>query len=65
MGHPMAPEQKSKKLLIRFAPTELQMLIQLSERTGLTKADVVRQLIRREHSDTIGVAPKPKRKPKK
>jgi predicted DNA-binding protein len=61
----MSPEQKTEKFLIRFAPSELRMLVDLSERTGLTKADVVRQLVRREHVQVFGEAPKPKRKLKK
>lgn len=45
----MSPEQKSESFLVRMGPTELKMLQELSEHTGLTKADVVRQLVRREH----------------
>jgi len=61
----MAPEQKTEAFLIRLGRTEDKMLRELSDQTGLTRADVVRQLIRREHAATIGQAPskpKPKRK---
>jgi hypothetical protein len=47
----MAPEQKTEKFILRMGPTELKMLQELSDKTGLTKADVVRQLIRREHTE--------------
>jgi hypothetical protein len=47
----MSPEQKSESFLLRMGPTELRMLQELSDRSGLTKADVVRQLIRKEHAE--------------
>lgn len=47
----MSPEQKSESFLLRMGPTELRMLQELSDHTGLTKADVVRQLIRKEHTE--------------
>lgn len=50
----MATEQKSEAFFVRMGPTEVKMLEQLAERTGLSRSDVVRQLIRREHAQVIG-----------
>jgi hypothetical protein len=60
----MAPEAKTEQFLFKMGETEARMLNELSEKTGLTKADVLRQLIRREHAAVIGEAP-PKKRPKK
>jgi hypothetical protein len=65
-GIGMAPEAKTEAFLLRMGTTETRMLHELSEKTGLTRADVVRQLIRREHAQVIGDEPGPKRpKPKR
>lgn len=40
------------------------MLAELSERTGLSMTDVIRQAIRREHAERVGELPTPK-KPKR
>lgn len=68
----MSPEQKTESFLLRMGPTELRMLQELSDRSGLTKADVVRQLVRKEHSavaapvkSALTGAKRPKAKPKK
>jgi predicted DNA-binding protein len=53
----MVREQLSKGLNLRISPTEMEMLDALSEATGLPKGGVVRQLIRREHQQVIGVVP--------
>ncbi len=58
----MSPEQKSESFLLRMGPTEVQMLQELSDKSGLTRSDVVRQLIRREHAAVLGVEPTKKRK---
>ena len=47
----MAPEQMTDKFLLRMGPTEIRMLDELSDHMGLTKADIIRQLIRREHTE--------------
>lgn len=57
----MAAEQKTEQFLIRMGRTETKMLKQLSEHTGLKRADVVRQLIRREHAQVFGTEAKLKR----
>lgn len=54
----MSPEQKTESLLVRMGATEARQLAELADHTGLTKADVIRQLIRREHSETLGAAVK-------
>jgi predicted DNA-binding protein len=57
----MAPEAKTEQFLFRLGQTEAKMLQELSDKTGLTRADVIRQLIRREHAQVFAEAP-PKRK---
>ncbi len=59
----MAPEAKTERFLFKMGDTEARMLDELSEKAGLTKSDVLRQLIRREHKSVFADAP-PKR-PKK
>jgi hypothetical protein len=62
----MAPEPKTEAFLLRMGPTETRMLAELSDKSGLTRADVIRQLIRREHAAVIGEGAGPKRpKPKR
>jgi hypothetical protein len=61
----MAKEQQTERTAMRFTPTEARMLEELSELTGMTKTDIVRQAIRREYADRIGEAPKATRKPKR
>jgi hypothetical protein len=59
----MAPEPKDEPFLIRMGKTEARMLHELSDRSGLSRADVVRQLIRKEHGAVFGQEPtRPKRK---
>ena len=60
----MAPEAKTEKFLFKMGDTEARMLGELSEKTGLTKSDVLRQLIRKEHTQVIGEGPgkRPKQK---
>lgn len=60
----MAPEPKTDSFLLRMSPTETRMLLELSEKIGLTKSDVVRQLVRREHAEVFGEEPM-RKKPKK
>jgi hypothetical protein len=59
----MVSEPKDQTLLVRLSATEAQMLTDLSESTGTSRAAVLRQLLRREHAKVIGPA-KPK-KPKR
>ena len=61
----MVREQLTKGLNLRISPTEMEMLDALSEATGLPKGAVVRQLIRREHQQVIGEAPRPVKRKKK
>lgn len=64
-GQDMAPEQKSEAFFVRMGATETRMLLELSDKTGLSRSDVVRQLIRREHAQVFGEEPRPKPKPKR
>jgi hypothetical protein len=61
----MAPEGKTDSFLLRMGATETRMLLELSDRIGLTKSDVIRQLIRREHEQVFGEAPAKRPKPKR
>jgi hypothetical protein len=60
----MAPDPKTGAFYMRMGETEDRMLEELSESIGLSRADVVRQLIRREHALKFGEVPRPKPKPK-
>jgi hypothetical protein len=61
----MAPEPKTGGFYMRMGETEDRMLEELSERIGLSRADVIRQLIRREHTQVFGDKPRAKPKPKR
>ena len=61
----MAAEPKSEVFLFRMSVTERRMLDELTERTGLKSADILRQLVRREHAAIVGTAPRGKPKPKR
>jgi hypothetical protein len=59
----MVKEQQTQRIGIRFTPTEASMVAELSELTGLSMTDVIRQAIRREYSEKIGKpAPKTRRR---
>jgi predicted DNA-binding protein len=62
----MVKAQQTERMGIRLTPGEAKMLEALSEATGLTMSNVVRQAIRREYAERFGQAePKPKPKPKR
>ncbi len=61
----MAPETKTEAFLLRMGATETRMLRELSEKTGLARADVVRQPFRREHAQLFGDEPRAKPKTKR
>lgn len=62
----MVKEQQSERLGVRVTPTEVQMLGELSELTGLGMTDVIRQAIRREYAEKFGrPLPAKRRKPKR
>jgi predicted DNA-binding protein len=61
----MVREQLTKGLNLRISPTEMEMLDALSEATGLPKGAIVRQLIRKEHAQVIGEAPRATKRKKK
>ncbi len=42
-------EPRSERLNLRASPTEVRMLEELSEASGLAMSDIVRQLVRQEH----------------
>lgn len=58
---------KERRLSIRVQEVEQAMLKDLSEHSGLSASDLVRQWIRQEHAATFGEpTPKPRHvKPKK
>jgi hypothetical protein len=47
-------ERKTKQMQMRVTATEKRMLSWISEATGLSMADVLRQAIRREHALSFG-----------
>lgn len=46
-------EVQVKRLNVRFTPTEVDMIRTLSEETGLSMADIVRQAVRKEHKELL------------
>lgn len=66
----MVKEQQTERIGIRFTPSEARMLEELSEASGMSMTDVVREAIRRAYAEyEKGLARPPlpilKRKPKK
>jgi hypothetical protein len=61
----MAPELKNLQFLIRLGATEAKMLADLAETSGLSRADVIRQAVRREHVAVFGARPPRKAKLKR
>jgi hypothetical protein len=61
----MAPEPKTGAFYMRMGETEDRMLQELADEIGLSRADVIRQLVRREHAQVFGKEPRAKPKPKK
>lgn len=57
----VAPALKTERFMIRMDVAERQMLADLAEIDGLSEANVVRQLIRREHAKRSSEERKPKR----
>jgi hypothetical protein len=49
----MAKEEKSGRIGVRMAPSELEMLRELAEREGESDAVVVRRLIREAHAGLV------------
>jgi len=60
----MVKEQQTERLGLRLTPSEIEMLERLTEVTGLSMSNVIRQAIRREYSDRFGALPSAKPKPK-
>ncbi|MBK8994623.1 MAG: hypothetical protein IPM35_02580 [Myxococcales bacterium] len=58
----MVKEQQTARIGIRFTPTEAKMVGKLSELTGLSMTDVIRQAIRREYSERVGELPATKKR---
>lgn len=50
----MAPEARTELFNIRVSPTELSMLRAIADADGLSAADVVRTLVRREYAARFG-----------
>lgn len=59
----MVKEQQTERMNLRLTPSEVEMVQALSEATGLTMTNVIRQAVRREYAERFGpAAPKPKPK---
>ena len=54
----MAPEERTERITVRVAPSEMRMLQELAELTGLSAADIVRLGIRQQHGEKCGSLPK-------
>jgi hypothetical protein len=54
----MSPAPKDERFMIRMDTDERRMLRELADADGLSEATVVRQLIRRAHSDRFGTKKK-------
>jgi hypothetical protein len=50
----MPKEQQTERLGLRITKSEVRMLEELAEATGLSMSDVVRMAIRREHKQRVG-----------
>ena len=65
----MVREQLTEVMNLRIAPSELSMLDRLSTDSGLPKAAILRQLLRREYAarygETSASEQRAKRKPKR
>ncbi len=62
----MVKEQQTERMGIRLTPAEAKMLEALSEATGLTMSNVVRQAIREKYAQRFGEPPVTKaKKPKR
>ena len=57
----VAPDPKTERFMNRMDVAERQMLADLAEMDGVSEANVVRQLIRREHAKRSNEERKPKR----
>jgi uncharacterized protein (DUF1778 family) len=59
----MGKEQQTERVGLRLTPSEVRMLAAVSEATGQTMTNVVRQAIRREYSERFGkpLTPRAKR----
>lgn len=55
----MTTRTRGTKLTVWLDDAELDMLEELTSRTGLDKSNLIRQLVRREHAST---SPTPKKK---
>jgi len=59
-------ERTRKRLLnVRMNEIEIAMLLDLSERTGLSQSDVIRQLVRQAHAEQPMRGPKPSKRSKR
>jgi hypothetical protein len=57
----VAPDPKTERFMVRMDVAERQMLAELAEMDGLSEANVVRQLVRREHAKRSTEERKPNR----
>jgi uncharacterized protein (DUF1778 family) len=61
----MPPEERTDRITVRVAPSEMKMLRDLAEQTGLSAADIVRLGIRRQHAERCDPLPELPRQPRK
>jgi hypothetical protein len=59
----MVERTRARLLQVRVTDAELAMVVALAEKTGLSQSDIVRQLVRKEHTRVFG-EDQPKRKRK-
>jgi hypothetical protein len=57
----MVREARTQNFMVRMAPSEMAMLHKLAEDDGLSAADIVRTLVRREYQRRNGPRPTKKR----
>lgn len=62
---PIKSPQMTERFALRMTSAEVQMLNDLVELTGLSAADVLRQLVRREHAEKCATLPKPPKQSRK
>ena len=59
----MASEERSERVTVRLAPSEVEMLRALADLDGVSVADALRMAVRRVHAERVGgkATNKPKR----
>jgi uncharacterized protein (DUF1778 family) len=60
----MVKGERSERVALRLTPEEAQVVTEVSDETGLSVSDVMRQALRRAYAEKFAAA-KPKGKPKR